>query len=209
MQAIDYLKYIVDEIHSTVFATVDQEGRPVTCAIDMMDCDENGLYFLTAKGKSFYRRLKQNAYVAFTAMKGEDTLSCVAVSVRGKIRELGEAPLPRLLQKNPYMKEIYPTAESQKALTVFQLFEGTGEWFDLSQKPIQRFSFSIGQRKSEKEGFRITDACTGCRACEEVCPQNCIDFGFLPAVIQQEHCLHCGNCQQVCPQNAVIREGAR
>ena len=149
------------------------------------------------------------AKLALTGMKGRDTLSCVAVSVRGKIRELGEAPLPRLLQKNPYMKEIYPTAESQKALTVFQLFEGTGEWFDLSQKPIQRFSFSIGQRKSEKEGFRITDACTGCRACEEICPQNCIDFGFLPAVIQQEHCLHCGNCQQVCPQNAVIREGAR
>ena len=90
MQAIDYLKYIVDEIHSTVFATVDQEGRPVTCAIDMMDCDENGLYFLTAKGKSFYRRLKQNAYVAFTAMKGEDTMSRVAVSVRGSVRELGD-----------------------------------------------------------------------------------------------------------------------
>ena len=38
MQAIDYLKYIVDEIHSTVFATVDKAGRPVTCAIDMMAC---------------------------------------------------------------------------------------------------------------------------------------------------------------------------
>ena len=79
MQAIDYLKYIVDEIHSTVFATVDQEGQPVTCAIDMMDCDENGLYFLTAKGKNFYDRLKANEHIAFTAMKGEENLSCVAV----------------------------------------------------------------------------------------------------------------------------------
>ena len=206
---MDYLKFLQQEIHTTVAATVDDDGLPVTCAIDIMDADENGLYFLTAKGKGFYHRLKTQGYLALTGMKGRDTLSCVAVSVRGKIRELGEAPLPRLLQKNPYMKEIYPTAESQKALTVFQIFEGTGEWFDLSQKPIQRFSFSIGQRKSEKEGFRITDACTGCRACKDVCPQNCIDFGFLPAVIQQEHCLHCGNCQQVCPQNAVIREGAR
>ena len=33
MQAIDYLKYIVDEIHSTVFATVDQAGRPVTLSL--------------------------------------------------------------------------------------------------------------------------------------------------------------------------------
>lgn len=53
MQARDYLKYIMEEIHSTVFATVDSEGRPVTCAIDIMDYDESGLYFLTARGKTF------------------------------------------------------------------------------------------------------------------------------------------------------------
>lgn len=57
MKAKDYLSFIVNEIHSTVAATVDEEGLPVTCAIDMMDCDGESLYFLTAKGKSFYRRL--------------------------------------------------------------------------------------------------------------------------------------------------------
>ena len=89
MQTRDYLKYIVEKIHSTVFATVDSEGRPVTCAIDIMDYDESGLYFLTAKGKNFYDRLKSNENIAFTAMKGEDTLSCVAVSVQGKAKETG------------------------------------------------------------------------------------------------------------------------
>ena len=80
----------------TVAATVDDDGLPVTCAIDIMDADENGLYFLTAKGKGFYHRLKTQGYLALTGMKGRDTLSCVAVSVRGKIRELGGAlaPLP-------------------------------------------------------------------------------------------------------------------
>ena len=209
MKTKEILNYLEKKIHSVIIATVDDKGLPVTCAIDIMDGDENGLYFLTAKGKGFYNRLKKSGYAALTGMNGRDTLSCVAISVRGKVREIGNAPLQKLFEKNPYMNEIYPTEKSRQALTVFQLYEGSGEWFDLSQKPIQRFSFSIGQRKSEKEGFRITDACTGCRACEEVCPQNCIDFGFLPAVIQQEHCLHCGNCQQVCPQNAVIREGAR
>lgn len=49
----EYFSFIVDEIHSTVIATVDDNGLPVTCAIDIMDFDENGLYFLTAKGKGF------------------------------------------------------------------------------------------------------------------------------------------------------------
>ena len=52
METRKYLSYIVNEIHTTVAATVDDEGLPVTTAIDMMDSDENGLYFLTAKGKT-------------------------------------------------------------------------------------------------------------------------------------------------------------
>lgn len=40
-------------IHSTVVATVDAEGHPVTRVIDMMLHDDNRLYFLTAKGKVF------------------------------------------------------------------------------------------------------------------------------------------------------------
>ncbi len=40
MDTKDYLSYIVNEIHSTVVATVDEDGLPVTCAIDMMDCDK-------------------------------------------------------------------------------------------------------------------------------------------------------------------------
>lgn len=51
MNVQEYFALIVDRIHSVVFATVDGEGRPVTCAIDIMDYDENGLYLLTAKGK--------------------------------------------------------------------------------------------------------------------------------------------------------------
>ena len=57
MEAVDYLAYISKVIHTTVVATVDDDGLPVTAAIDMMDSDENGLYFLTAKGKNFYDRL--------------------------------------------------------------------------------------------------------------------------------------------------------
>lgn len=85
MKTSDYLGYIVKEIHTVVIATVDDEGLPVTAAIDMMDSDENSIYFLTAKGKNFYDRLKDKGFLAFTGMKGEDTLSRVAVSVRGKV----------------------------------------------------------------------------------------------------------------------------
>ena len=84
---MNYLKYLVEEIHTTVVATVDDTGLPVTAAIDMMDWDEEGLYFLTAKGKGFYDRLKKRGTLALTGMKGADTMHCAALSIRGKVRE--------------------------------------------------------------------------------------------------------------------------
>lgn len=207
MNTSDYLRYIVDEIHSTVVATVDDNGLPVTCAIDMMDYNDNGLYFLTAKGKGFYDRLKKQGFIALTGMKGQDTMSCVAVSVRGKVREVGTKLLPRLFEKNPYMKEIYPTQESMSALTVFQLYEGSGEWFDLSKKPIERASFTFGGAEDTVQRYSINDKCIGCKLCYSRCPQKCIDITGKPAVILQEHCLHCGNCFEICPARAVEKRG--
>ena len=150
MSAGRYLKYLQEEIHTAIAATIDDGGLPVTCAVDIMDADENSLYFLTAKGKSFYDRLKKKGYIALTGMKGKSTMSCSAISLRGKVKELGNTLLPRLFEKNPYMWKIYPTQESQKALTVFQIYEGDGEWFDLSQQPIERTSFSFGGRRQRR-----------------------------------------------------------
>ena len=207
METKDYLAYIVHQIHSTVVATVDDAGLPVTCAIDIMDYDDSSLYFLTAKGKRFYDRLKKKGFVALTGMKGESTMSCVAVSLRGKIRELGSERLEQLFEKNPYMYEIYPDAPARSALTVFQIYEGTGEWFDLSKKPLERASFAFGGAAEVKHGYDVTDKCIGCKLCYSKCPTKCIDICVKPVVIHPENCVHCGNCFEICPARAVIKLG--
>ena len=204
METKDYLKYLAEEIHSTVVATVDESGLPVTCAIDIMDYDDNSLYFLTAKGKSFYDRLNKKKSIALTGMKGKDTMSCVALSIRGKIREIGTERLIKLFEKNPYMAKIYPTEESRTALTVFQIYEGSGEWFDLSKSPIERASFAFGGASEIEEGYFVTDKCIGCKLCYSKCPQKAIDISRKPVVIQQEHCIHCGNCYEICPARAIV-----
>lgn len=81
METKDYLNYIVNEIHTVIVATTDDDGLPVTAAIDMMDTDDRSLYFLTAKGKGFYDRLKSNDFLAFTGIKGEDTMSRYVLGV--------------------------------------------------------------------------------------------------------------------------------
>lgn len=44
METKEYLKYIVEEIRTTIVATVDDEGLPVTAAIDMMDAEAAYLF---------------------------------------------------------------------------------------------------------------------------------------------------------------------
>lgn len=205
METKDYLRILKEEVHSTVIATVDRDGKPVTRVIDIMLTDENSLYFITAKGKAFYAQLMENPYVAISGMcGGEGTMNKKAVSIRGKAVNIGPARLKEVFEQNPYMAEIYPREESRTALEVFQVAEGTGEFFDLSVKPIFRDTFVLGGGAAGQQGrYFITDRCRGCRICYSKCPQKCIDMSARPFVIRQEHCLHCGNCMEACPFGAV------
>lgn len=72
-----------------VMANTDDDGKPVTCAIDIMDYDSHGIYFLTAKGKKLYERLKKNPFISFTGIKGDSTMNRIAVSVHGNVKECG------------------------------------------------------------------------------------------------------------------------
>ena len=78
------------------------------------------------------------------------------------------------------------------------------EFFDLTQKPILRESFVIGDGEITVKGFEITTNCIECGTCLHICPQQTISQG-TPYSINQKHCLHCGLCFEKCPVEAIIR----
>ena len=201
MTTKDYLHILQTDIHTTIFATLAADGHPQVRAIDVMLADENSIYFLTAKGKEFYRQLTTQNFVALSGVKDG-----VSISLRGAIRKAESALLDEVFKVNPYMADLYP-GDTRSVLEVFQLYEGQGEYFDLNQKPVFRESFTLGDAEKTESGYFVTDDCIGCKLCHQVCPQKCITITEKPVVIQQEHCLHCGRCAEVCPQRAIIRQG--
>lgn len=203
MNRKDYLQILQKEIHSTAIATVDNKGLPQVRIIDIMLVDDDSLYFITARGKEFFKQLETQKFVAITGMTGGngDSLTKKAISIRGKVRNVGQNLLGRVFEENPYMKEIYPV-NARHALEVFQLYEGQGEYFDLSSKPIFRDTFTLGNKKEEQCKYVISEECIGCDNCVKICPQQCVATGS-PYSISQENCLHCGLCLENCPVKAI------
>ena len=198
MDQTEYLKILVEDIHSTTVATIGADGHPQTRVIDMMLWDEKGVYFLTAKGKEFYAQLMEQKYISLSAVKEKRS-----ISLRGKIRNIHSEKLDEIFEKNPYMQGIYP-GDTRSALEVFQLYEAEGEYFDISEPShIVRGSFTIGKAAPHISGYFIEEGCIGCKLCYSVCPQKCIDISGIPAVIDQNRCLHCGRCVETCPKQVI------
>ncbi len=60
---------------------------------------------------------------------------------------------------------------------------------------------------------KITDYCTGCRACEQLCAHHAISMvpdkeGFLTACIDEDKCVDCGLCRKRCPQNTLVEKSS-
>ena len=149
MERNDYLKMLVEEMHSTTMATIGADGHPQTRVIDMMLWDKKGVYFLTAKGKAFYAQLMEQGYVAISATKDKK-----AVSLRGRIQNIHSEKLDEIFGKNPYMQKIYP-GDTRAALEVFCVYEAEGEYFDISDPShIVRDTILIGGAEQSMVGTR-------------------------------------------------------
>jgi len=188
---------ILLEVKSMAFATV-HNGEPDARIINVMLIEEDGLYFTTARGKHFYKQLKQNPKIAICGMNE----NLVAVRLIGDIRRCeGRQMMDKILERNPLLGNLYP-GETSSILEPFHLFRGKGEIFDLGHEPPKRERFAFGGEMASPPGYRITDKCTACGACEGSCPVNVITPGDLYS-IEGSLCLECGRCAEACPEGAI------
>ena len=188
---------LLREVKSVTFATVDG-GQPAARIIDVMYVEEDGLYFLTARGKAFHEQLKALPIVAICGMNEK----YVSARLVGEIRFCGDkGVVDKIFERNPMMNDLYP-GESRYVLEGIHLYRGRGEIFDLSTEPPFRQRFAFGGAQVNPSGYHITDACIACGVCQEICPVDVISEGDIYR-IDGTHCLECGLCREACPEDAI------
>ena len=188
------------------FATVDESGGPQVRNISAIHYEENALYFFTARGKNFCRELLRDGRVqvlGYTRYKEMLRLSGTARPVPAEEQEKWR---DLIFEEQPYLSNVYP-GDTRDIGIIFCIRDFTIEYFNLGVSPIFRQSYTIGAGQAKPKGYRVTDACIGCKRCAAHCPQGCIEVTQKPAVIRQEHCLHCGLCAENCPVQAIVRRG--
>jgi uncharacterized pyridoxamine 5'-phosphate oxidase family protein len=188
---------LLREVKSVTFATV-KRGLPAARIIDVMLVKPDGLYFLTARGKSFFRQLKADPKIAICGMDKK----YVSVRVVGDIKFCNSRSIiDEIFTHNPMMNDLYP-GDKRDILEGFRLCRGKGEIFDLSVEPPKRKRFAFGGETVNPAGYRINSRCTACGLCLDACPVDVISEGDVYQ-IDSGHCLECGRCAEVCPEDVI------
>lgn len=83
-------------------------------------------------------------------------------------------------------------------------FERTNAVLEAERKHFQNYLDRCLSQKNCPFNLLPDRRCTGCGACEQVCPKDCIKMkydaeGFLRPLIDQEMCISCNKCTQTCP----------
>lgn len=194
MKQLSFLR----ELKSVAFATVEN-GVPHVRIADVMLIEADKIYFITARGKAFYKQLIENKHVALVGMDRQSR----TIRISG-IADIADCTyVDKIFEQNPDLGNIY--AQNQRdILEAFCISKGVGEIFDLSSVPPKRERFAFGGAKIVTPGYSIiNDNCIKCKVCVMSCPVGAVKEQDEKLSIDSALCLECGRCYEFCPVQAI------
>ena len=135
---------------STSMGTVDAHGNPQVRIINIMHVEpEKGeIYFVTARGKNFYRELQNGKEVAITALTRYQEM----IRVNGIPERVPDTRqkkwLDRIFEENQIMNNVYP-GNSRYVLEVFCVKKAVIEYFNLGVHPYSGNVIQSGKKPKE------------------------------------------------------------
>ena len=178
-------------------ATVNN-GQPENRLIDYNMLPDGELYFMTSKGKPFYKQLMERPEIVICSAVD----SLYSLKLRAWVKEIPVTDTwvwDEFFKLNPGTVKMY--RKNFSIVSVFKLEKGDGEIFHLyAEEKIRRLRFAFGGGEKLPMTYSITDACTGCGSCMDNCVEGAIHMGEDgKCYIRYMDCDDCGICYTKCP----------
>ena len=178
-------------------ATVNN-GQPENRLIDYNMLPDGELYFMTSKGKPFYKQLMERPEIVICSAVD----SLYSLKLRAWVKEIPVTDTwvwDEFFKLNPGTVKMY--RKNFSIVSVFKLEKGDGEIFHLyAEEKIRRLRFAFGGGEKLPMTYTITDACTGCGSCMDNCVEGAIHTGEDgKCYIRYMDCDDCGICYTKCP----------
>lgn len=209
----------IEKIGCLTFATI-HDGVVHPRIVHPYGYDEEGIYFMSMDIKPFVRQLRQTGQVSICGMWPTSQISGVdenavprfppgfTLRIIGYVREIFEKEVEEKAKKNKQFEKALFDIKKYPATCNFQIYKGKGEIFDYDFEmehrdyKLHRTRFAFGGDTYNPAGAIITDECTECGECYEVCTFKAIKEGS-PYEVIGERCDECGSCVLVCPVEAI------
>lgn len=216
---IDEIWNYLEKIGCLTFATIS-DGFVHPRIVHPYAYDEEGIYFMSMNIKPFARQLRQTKQVSVCGMWPKTQILGVdenlvpefppgfTLRIIGHVREIFEEEVRLKAKTNPQFKKTLFDLKKYPATCNFQIYKGKGEIYDFDYEmknrdhKLLRTRFAFGGDTYNPSGSRITDECTECGECFEVCTFKAIKKGS-PYEVISERCDECGSCALVCPVKAI------
>ena len=184
-------------------------------------CDEDGLHLRSMFSKPFYRQMIKTGNLSVCGMYPSTRITgCdengvpyfepgFTFRVTGDVRELSEDEVKKKAKTDEQFKIALFDMKKYPATRNLVMYRGKGEIYDYDfemenrDHKLLRTRFAFGGAEFNPAGSRITEKCTECGACYDVCTFKAIKPGS-PYSIIGERCDECASCILVCPEDAIL-----
>lgn len=187
---------LIGKIRFMPTATVNN-GQPENRIIDFNRLTDGNLYFMTSKGKPFYKQLCERPELVINTLIDDN----YSLKLRAWVKEETRPEIwDEFFALNPGTKKMY--RKNFDIVELYKLEKGEGEMFHLyAEERIRRARFAFGGMEKLPMTYYIDSlGCSGCGICQDNCVEQAIyQTDDSKYAIRDMDCDDCGICYTKCP----------
>ncbi len=135
------INFLVDDIHIASVTAKTNENGILTEPVILVEYTKSGIFFLLQQNDPLCTAIEHKGEITISGIKKLDCETYFAVLLYCFAENVGNRYVLPMLSKHSYLKDLYPTENDIRELTVIRVEKGTGVWVECSENTNKKEPF--------------------------------------------------------------------